>query len=387
MPSGPVATHPAAFDAPCVDGEAAGFPCAGVDLLAYLPLEEVGGSAARANDVWGWTDPESGRDFVLLGRGDGTAFVEVTSPTAPRYLGLLPTASFRSPWRDVKVLDHYALVVSEAPEHGLQVFDLRTLLEAPAVPSSFTASAVYRGEGLGSAHNLAVDEATGFAYVVGSTTCDGGLHMVDLASPTEPRFSGCFSEDGYTHDAQCVLYRGPDPDYRGREICFAANEDTLTVVDVTDKSTPRQIARVTYPGVAYTHQVWTTEDHLFLLLDDELDEETFGHGTKTRIWDLADLDRPRLVGEHVAPTPAIDHNLYVDRGLVFQANYRAGLRIYRLDAVAEGRLEPAGFFDVYPDDDEPAFNGAWSVYPFFASGVVAVSGIEQGLFLLELEAP
>src|SRR6185369_9060973 len=36
----------------------------------------------------------------------------------------------------------------------------------------------------------------------------------------------------------------------------------------------------------------------------------------------------------------------------------------------------------YPADDVPSFNGAWSNYPFFASGVVVVSGIEQGLFVL-----
>lgn len=29
------------------------------------------------------------------------------------------------------------------------------------------------------------------------------------------------------------------------------------------------------------------------------------------------------------------------------------------------------------------FNGAWSVYPFFDSGTVIVSGIEQGLFVLK----
>jgi choice-of-anchor B domain-containing protein len=209
--------------------------------------------------------------------------------------------------------------------------------------------------------------------------------MVDVANPKEPRFAGCFSEDGYTHDVQCVSYDGPDADYRGREICFASNEDTLTVVDVTDKSGPRLVSRTSYQGVGYIHQTWVTRDRLFLLMDDELDEQYFGHNTSTRIWDIADLDHPAHIGSHVADTEAIDHNLYIRDGLVYQANYRAGLRILRLDRIAEGRLEPAGFFDIYPADDAPEFNGAWSAYPFFPSGVVAVSGIEQGLFLLKPE--
>ena len=59
--------------------------------------------------------------------------------------------------------------------------------------------------------------------------------MVDILNPVEPAFSGCFSSDGYVHDAQCVIYSGPDTQYGGREICFSFNEDTLTVVDVSDK--------------------------------------------------------------------------------------------------------------------------------------------------------
>ena len=75
-----------------------------------------------------------------------------------------------------------------------------------------------------------------------------------------------------THDAQCIIYAGPDTAYTGREICFAYNEDTLTIVDVTDKSAPVQISRTGYNNRQYTHQGWVTDDHAWLLMDDELDE-------------------------------------------------------------------------------------------------------------------
>jgi choice-of-anchor B domain-containing protein len=384
LPGAAVAQEPV-FDVPCVDGKAAGFPCDRVNLLAYLPLSSVGGSDG-ANDVWGFS--KDGREFVLLGIRSGTAFVDITNPTSPRYLGKLAAhESRRSIWRDIETYQGHAYVASEAFGHGVQVFDLGALFSGSAPPVEFRETAHYAGEGLGSAHTLAVNEASGSLYVLGSDTCAGGIHMVDVRSPREPRFAGCFSADGYTHDAQCVSYDGPDRDHRGREICFASNEDTLTIVDVTDKSSPRQISRTSYEGVGYVHQTWVTADRHFLLMDDELDEQYFGHNTSTRIWDIADLDRPLHIGSHVADTPAIDHNLYVRDGLVYQANYRAGLRILRLDRIAEGRLDPAGFFDVYPEDDAPEFNGAWSAYPFFPSGVVAVSGIEQGLFLLAPEIP
>ena len=82
--------------------------------------------------------------------------------------------------------------------------------------------------------------------MVGTNTCAGGLHMIDIRKPRKPKFAGCFAGDGYTHDVQCVSYRGPDGAYGGKEICFAANEDTLTIVDVTDKSDPRMLSRTSY---------------------------------------------------------------------------------------------------------------------------------------------
>lgn len=366
----------------CENGQAAGFPCDGIDLIAFMSLDQLGAGGLPASDLWGWTDPASGREFVLIGLASGTAFVEITNPIAPLLIGNLPAHGAPSTWRDIKVFSNHAYIVSEADGHGMQVFDLNQLLGVSAPPSVFAETAHYADQGLSNAHNIAINEQTGFGYIVGSHTCSSGLHIVNLAAPQAPTFAGCFAEDGYTHDAQCILYDGADTEHRGSEICFAYNEDTLTIVDVSIKSAPRMLSRTSYDGVAYTHQGWVTDDHLFLLQGDELDETTLGHPTVTRVWNIVDLDRPGLVGLHTASTAAIDHNLYVRGRHLYHASYRAGLRVLSLDRVAEGVLQPVGFFDVYPADDAPEFNGAWSVYPFFLTGVVALSDVEQGLFLL-----
>lgn len=368
---------------PCEGGMAGGYPCDAVDLLEFLPLSGMGG-AGSANDIWGWTHAPSGREFALVGLSNGTAFVEITVPDAVVYLGKLPTHTVNSTWRDIKTYAGHAFIVSEASGHGLQVFDLAQLLSVASPPVTFTATAHY--DGFGNAHNIVVDEASGHAYAVGTSTCSGGLHMVNIQTPASPSGAGCFSADGYTHDAQCLLYDGPDPDYQGHEVCVASNEDTVTIVDVTNKAAPVQISRTPYPGNGYTHQAWLTESREHLLVDDELDEQSFGHNTRTYVWDLRDLDAPELLGHFQSPTPAIDHNQYVVGDYAFQANYRSGLRILHLgdlDAPAGPEITQVGFFDVYPTSDSANFNGAWSVYPYFESGVVIVSGIEQGLFVLQ----
>jgi choice-of-anchor B domain-containing protein len=225
----------------CNGGLAGSFPCANVDLLAHLPLSTFG--SQKANDVWGWTHSGTGREFAMIGLSEGTAFVEITNPTNPKYLGNLPTHTVNSSWRDVKVYKDHAFIGSEANGHGMQVLDLKQLLTKSGT-SNFQVTAHYNG--IGSSHNIAINEESGYAYVVGSNQCNGGLHMVDISTPGNPKYAGCYSSDGYTHDAHCVIYKGPDAAHKGKEICFACNEDTVTVVDVTNKSSPTQLNRKSY---------------------------------------------------------------------------------------------------------------------------------------------
>jgi choice-of-anchor B domain-containing protein len=241
-------------------------------------------------------------------------------------------------------------------------------------------------------HNLAINEDSGFAYLVGGNAgivvpdqCNSGLHMIDINDPKSPTFAGCFADDGYTHDTQCVMYEGPDEAHHGKEICVSSNEDHVAVVDVTDKANPQRLGEVRYEQTAYTHQGWFTEDQAYFLVGDELDEQDHRIPTRTLILDLTDLDNPSLVGEHLHDTPSIDHNMYTLDGLVYQSNYTAGLRVLDTVDVADGTLTEVAYFDTYPENDDAVFNGTWSNYPYFDSGTIAVSGIDEGLFLLRLQ--
>ncbi len=381
----------------CVAGFAGPYPCKNVHLMAHVPLAAMG--CGGGNSLWGWTDPLDEKEYALMGCDNGISFVDISVPEAPVYLGRLPThehdhvgearpgtAAFApkhegdSLWRDVRVYANHAFVVSEQAEHHIQVFDLTQLRDVVSPPVTFTETALY--EGVETTHTVAINEDTGYVYAAGTNTCAGGLHMIDAQDPVNPTFAGCVSEDGYTHETQCVTYAGPDADYAGHEICFSANVDTLTIVDVTDKANPVQISRTGYATAAYTHQGWLTEDQRHFLLNDELDEVEEGHNSWTYVWDLADLDAPVLLGHYTGPTPAIDHNLYVRGGYAFESNYRAGLRILDVTGVATASLAEVAYFDIYPADDDPEFNANWNNYPFFPSGNVILSGIEQGLFVV-----
>ena len=194
----------------------------------------------------------------------------------------------------------------------MQVYDLTGLRDRrPTQPvEQLEETALY--EEFGSSHNMVINEKTGFAYSVGSRTCTGGLHVVNINDPINPQFVGCFGQDGYVHDAQCVTYNGPDRNYQGQEICFCYNENTLTIVNVEDKTDMKMLSRVPYNNAYYTHQGWLTEDQSYLLLDDELDE-LYGPDPRTRtmIWNVENLAEPVLTGSFFSEKQASDHNLYI----------------------------------------------------------------------------
>jgi choice-of-anchor B domain-containing protein len=382
----------------CTDGRADRYPCEKVDLESYLAIEDLGGQGGvQANDIWGWTDPQTGAEYALVGLTDAVAFVDVSTPTEPVYLGELPTHTEASSWRDVKVYDGHAYVVSEARDHGLQVMDLAQLRSVSDPPVVFTETAHY--DRFDTAHNIAINPETGSAYVVGVTgdqnvpsaaNCGAGLHIIDLTTPTQPRFAGCHTDrdtggqiaPGYTHDAQCVVYEGPDVDYQGREVCFSANESQVNIADVEDKANPETITNVTYPRYGYVHQAWLTENQRYLLVDDETDERNgLVRKTRTLVFDVSNLDNPELVKSYAGKTSSSDHNQYVVGNYSYQANYQSGLRI--LDVSDPENPVEAAFFDTYPAANRAGFQGAWSVYPFFESGVVIVSSISEGLFVLD----
>ena len=282
--------------------------------------------------------------------------------------------------------NNYAFIVADnVGSHGMQVFDL-TLLRNVTTPQTFSNSAHYSG--VGSAHNIVINEATGYAYIVGSNQNSGGLHFVNIQNPLAPVIGGPgFSDDGYTHDAQVVIYNGPDVAYQGKEIAFASNEDTFTIIDVDDKSDAQQISRTGYAGSSYAHQGWLTEDHQYFLMNDELDEQNNAHNTRTYIWNIQDLDAPVFMGYYQSAVAAIDHNNYVKGDSLYQANYRGGLRVLDISDVANANLSEVGFFDVYPASNSAQFNGAWSNYPYFASGNIIISSIEDGLFIVKATPP
>ncbi len=429
-----------------------------LELMSKMNLSQKGISVPVirgicANDIWGWTDPENKKEYAILGLTNKTSFIDVTDPSNPIHLADLRSKNgSSSEWRDIKVYKNHALIVSEASNHGLQIFDLTKLrnLDGSSV-QVFEIEDVYYNR-FGNAHNIVVNEESGFAYAVGATqtsgnfrACDFSLHAINIQDPDSPSFAGCISanlatggapgalivnsaskssiinenptfkecierktenengevkamHDGtdacgkfYTHDAQCVIYDGPDTDHKGKEICIVSNgptsnrlenpnvdPDSFHIMDVSDKSNPKLLdTYVITENPGYAHQGWLTKNHEFFIANDEHDELFKGEpNTRTIIIDVRDLDNVKHHMYFRHSVSSIDHNLYVKGDRVYHANYNSGLMVYDISNIENKEYKFLAQYDTNPTKDSAVFEGMWSNYPFFESGTIIASKLE-----------
>jgi choice-of-anchor B domain-containing protein len=369
---------------PCVGGMAGIYPCDNVDLLSYMSLAEIGCNPNNDNtsDIWGWVSPITAKEYALVAVSNGLAFVDISNPESPIYLGTLPTHTGNSLWRDVETLDHYCFVGSEASGHGLQVFDLLQL-DNVTTPITFIETAHYGG--FGNSHTIAIDAESKLLMAMGSNTFNGGPHLIDISNPLQPILVGGYEDAGYTHDGTILTYNGPDINHQGDVIVVACNGNSgwgVVTLDVTDPTDILLLDNYEYPERGYTHQGWFTKDMAHYLVNDELDEQNFGTTTRTHIFDFTDLDNIDYMNYYLGTSTSIDHNLYVKDQFAYESNYRSGVRILDASRVSTGVLNEVGYFDLFPANDNPQFSGTWSNYPYLPSGVNLATSMYDGFFVL-----
>lgn len=400
----------------------------------------IGTGATFLSDIWGWTSSTK-KEYAIVGNNSGIAFVRVTNPANPVFLGIVPTINTetqRNWWWDIKTFGHYAYFVSEVTGTGVGIVDLNkidAMSEAPedGVLDLDAIGNRYHPNGLLAAHNISINEDTGYAYLTGATKdtnidagfVENGMVILSLnGDPLEPVEVGqILGRD--THDAHVISYSGPDIDHVGKEIAFVFNgtDHTVGIYDVTDdkqiinvaEDDSITISETTYNGASFTHQGWVTEDQHFMIMGDE-EDELFGlqdprnphlpDTARTYVWNIQDLDDPTVVSTFDSPAASIDHNLFVrvdadsGREFVYHANYTAGVRVTELTRQGSpGSGQMAVLEEVAHMDTEPRlpnlhmnFNyniwvGPWGVYPFLDSGTIIASDGLNGLVLMKLDLP
>jgi choice-of-anchor B domain-containing protein len=383
----------------CVQGLAGPFPCRNIDFLAQVALNDFSTQPFAASNVWGFVDQNDGREYAVAGLANGTAVLDLSDPENPREVVTIPGAS--SSWREVKIYQHldvgsnrfraYAYVTTEAIGSGLQVIDLSglpatatlatTLVDTGSQHTAYVSNIDY-------ATNLGLPGAEAFLYLAGSDQNGGAWRAYSLANPAMPQLIATAPPGTqYVHDATSLLITDARvaqcaPGHDPCEVYVDFNEDSVDLWDVTAKGAPVLLSSTTYSDASYTHSGWPTADHRHIFVHDET-EEIFG-GLRTQIYtmNVEDLRNPFIVASYQGPDTSTDHNGYVKNGFLYVSHYRRGLVVF--DAGVPQRLREVASFDTFlaPASNSAGTDGAWGVYPFFPSGLVVVSDINNGIFVL-----
>ncbi len=327
-----------------------------VELVGHLPYD------TELNDIWGWVAPD-GTEYALVGTREGVSIVSLAEPGAPQEVQFV--AGSHSIWRDLKTWEHFAFVTTDQPgtDEGLTVIDLSGL---PASVSVEHWRPLIAGDTLRTCHNLFIDEF-GFAYLAGCNVNLGGAVIVDVGSqPGQPQLAG-LGNPVYAHD----VYARANRLYTS-EILLGQ----FGVYDVSDKSAVQLLATQQTP-FAFTHNAWLSDDGSVLFTTDEKPNAF------TAAYDISNLDDIRLLDAYrplrTEGSGVIPHNVHVLNDFLVISHYTDGLLL--VDAARPANLIEVGHYDTQ-EQFSSGFHGAWGAYPFLPSGLVLVSDIEGGLFVL-----
>ena len=326
----------------------------GIPHPISVNMNFVGGLNPYSNygDIWGYTHPETVIEYALLCvRNEGLSIIDITNE--PVEVGFVSSLSSGNDAKDVKVYDHYAVLIKEY--EPAQVIDLHD----PSNPDVISTIHFGNNGSDGGAHNCYMDGSV--LYVIGQDT--DGLEIYDLSDPGNPTFVNHYPTY-YYHDI-----------YVKNGLGYAAGiyGDGVDILDLSDLENPQLLVTFNYPASG-AHNTWTTEDGNYVIVGDEI-----GGGPWTRIFDIQDLDNINMVSEYIVDNEAVVHNSYVRGNLLYVGHYTEGIRIVNIsDPVNPTEI---GYYDTYLPN-EYGYKGCWSVYPFFESGKIIVSDMQSGLFVL-----
>ncbi len=333
------------------------------------------------SDCWGYVDA-AGNEYAIVGTQTKILFFDITIPGSTVLIETFNNGDTNgegdvldldpSFWRDFKTYGDKAYACAEEGNGGLIVFDLSGLPGSVTFESQTTAF-------FKKAHNIFIDTLSGWLYAVGGVLNNNtsvNVIVVDLTTDPISLLHNASIAGGYVHD----IYVRNDTAY------CSSGYDGLIVIDFRIPTSP--VYKGSIDTEEYNHSSWLTEDGNYAFYAEEVPI-----GRPLGVIDLSDFGNmdieitfkePLLSPEHMNNRP---HNPYIRDNLLIVSYYHDGVQIFDISNPLIPEL--VGYYDTYPaNTNYTSYHGCWGVYPYFPSGNIIASDIENGFFVLEYsEAP
>ena len=322
-----------------------------------LPHVELGGDTVGGSDCWGWTGPD-GTEYAIMGTYTGTSYVRASDlAVLDEVAG--PSGGDSYFHRDMVTYQNYCYVVNTMTGSGtgMQIIDLSYLPDSVHLVTTITGTGSFWNQ----SHNMWIDTAMGYAYLVDHWYA--GVRILDLTDPVSPVEVG-FINAPQTHD----MFVRNDTAWLAEGWNFA-----YSVWDVSVKTSPVMLTRITDPAFGYTHQIWPTDDGDYFITTEEEENKT------VKIWDMTDLMNVTKVGEYLG-TGNLAHNVHLEGDTMYVSHYEGGVRV--VDITDKTSPVEIAWYDTYPARDSGEFYGCWGVYPHTENGMIFASNLDGWLYVL-----
>ena len=345
-------------------------------LLGTWSDSTIVGSSAfdnAYNEVWGIV--ANGTEYAIIGSTAGTHFIDVTDPTSPEEIILIEGGT-NGPaiiHRDFHDLNGFLYVVAdEGSESTLQIMDLSFLPDS--VPVVYDSNQFIRRS-----HNIFIDTDAEIMYScisAGEDLAFAPLRLFDISDPFSPQvIRAFFSIGGFN------LRQIHDAFVRNDTAYLNAGPDGFVVADFSDPSNPIGLASLTpndYPQAGYNHSGYLSEDGTTYYMADE------DHGFDIKVLDVTQFpDLPVIDTIDAGSTSpfSIPHNQIIHNGFLYGSYYYDGLQVW--DIRDPQNIERVLYYPTSNIPHRASFEGAWGVYPFLPSGIILVSDMQEGLFVID----
>ncbi len=330
----------------------------------------------RWNELTGYVDSTSGKEYVIMGSTDSVYFFDVSDPEhiklCDRRWGLNTAIN-----RDIETYSHYVYCVSDnAPAGKLQIYDLQFLPDSVHL--------VYESDTLGhNTHSIFINSESKRLYMCINKKHNqliSGLDILSLEIPDSPAFIGKMDQTLFgSLSCQHVheIYVRNDTGYCSCEY------KGLYVIDFTDLANQKPLGSISppYPYSGYNHTSWVDSTGEYIAFTDEAP-----HGLPVKIYQIRELNDMTYLTHFNTHTGATPHNIFWVSNKLYISWYQDGVYIYTVDTPRNPRMY--AYYDTYPQNASGVYDnykGCWGVYPYFPSGNIAASDMTNGLFMLKYD--
>lgn len=328
----------------------------------------------KYNGIWGYE--ANGHEYALVGSTAGVYFVDITNPQSPVTSDFVAGRRDACIWREIKTFDHYAYLISDDQSpNSFQIVDLQYLPDSVHVVADYT-SLFERG------HTLYVDGNKLYVGMVrgGMFTQNLSMAVFSLSNPEVPVFLRSINDDYPTLLASNQVH---DMFVRNDTVYASCGYDGLFIFKYDSVGNNFQLINslTSYPSQGYNHSSALADNGALVFMDE------VPSGLPVKVLDVNDLQNLTVTTTFSSNPIVTPHNPFIMGNICYIAYYMDGLQVY--DVSDPYNPIQTAYFDTH--NQEPlggpypslAYQGAWGAYPFFSSGNIAVSDMQNGLFVLK----